>query len=279
MDTVICWLNQIPSTVYAAVTASLITLLGVSLSNRSAHKRLLCQLSIESDERKQEREISLRKDVYLKTAEELAKAQQYIGSLVNADLSNLQNQQKTLEGFFSASSKIHIVGTDETIRSTVNVTKKFTVAMLGIMAKSVPLHSLKTDIDVLSNLIEDYSSKREKYLNEITAFNLSGSRDNVLWSKLQDNFDFVQSEISNYVDERSQKWSEHNKYQKELMVVCTREALELAELVVPAVISIRRELDMPFDEDAYRELMKNQSIEAEGVIKSFLSEVEENNNA
>jgi len=273
MESITCWLYQIPSTVYAALMASLITLLGVSLSNRAAHKRLINQLAIESDERKQEREISLKKDVYLQAAEELTKAQQYIGSLVNSDLANLQSQQKTLESFFSATSKIHIVGSDETIKSTVDVTKKFTVALLEIMTKAMPLHAIKSDIDEFSNLIDDYSSKREKYLNEMTSFNLSGNRDGELWEKLQDNFNFVQSEIDQSIEERSNKWLEHNKHQRELMVVCTKEALELAELVVPAVISIRKELDLPFDEKEYKLLMKRQSSEAEKVIQSFLSEV------
>ena len=274
MNTIICWLAQIPSIVYAAIIASLITLFGVSLSNRSAHKRLITQLSIESKERQQEREINLRKDVYLKTAEELTRAQQYIGSLASSDLASLTNQHKNIEGFFSSTSKIHIVGSDETIKAVVDVTKKFTTAMLQIMVKSMPLHDLKSDIDILSGLIDDYSSKREKCLNEITAFNLSGNRDQELWGKLQGNFDFLQEEIRGYVEERSAKWEKHNGYQRELMIKCMKEALELAELLVPAVISIRKELNLPFDENGYIELMKNQSSEAESVIKQFLSEVE-----
>jgi len=107
----------------------------------------------------------------------------------------------------------------------------------------------------------------------MTSFNLSGNRDGELWEKLQDNFNFVQSEIDQSIEERSNKWLEHNKHQRELMVVCTKEALELAELVVPAVISIRKELDLPFDEKEYKLLMKRQSSEAEKVIQSFLSEV------
>ncbi|MCS6120035.1 hypothetical protein G3444_14185 [Shewanella baltica] len=279
MDTIICLFYKIPSTVYAAIAASVITLLGVSLSNRAANKRLITQLSIESNERKQERDVNLRKDVYLKTAEELTKAQQYLGSLANSDLSNLQNQQKTLGELFSATSKIHIVGSDETIRCVVNVTCKFTVAMLSITAKSMSLHDLKSDIDILSGLIDDFSSKRENYLNEITAFNLSGNADKVLWDKLQGNFNFVRDEIANYIQERSQKWDEHNVYQRQLMIECVRESLELAELVVPAVISIRKELGLPFNEIAYIELMKKQSLEAEAVIKSFLSDIDKNEHA
>ena len=274
MDTIICWFYTIPNTIYAAITASLITLLGVYLSNKAANKRLITQLSIESDERKHEREVNLRNEVYLKTAEELTKAQQYIVSLANSDLSNLQNQQKTLEGFFSSTSKIHIVGTDETIEAVVNVTRQFTISTLQIMKNSMPLHDMKYDINTLSDLINDNSSKRENYLNQMKAINLNGNRDEGLWDKLQDEFNVVHDEIETDEDKRSKKWDEHNTYLRKLIIECMEETTVMTDLIALAIISIRKEIGLPFDGQGYIKLMKKQSLETKAIIKPFLSELE-----
>ena len=149
INTIICWFYSIPDTVYAAVIASFLTLGGVLLTNHSSHKRLITQLAIEADERSKEREINLRKEVYLKTAEGLTRAQQFLGVLSKGNFSSL-DIDNYLRGFFSSASKIHIVGTDKTIKAITEVVAKFNEGMLRLVSLSLPLDNIKTDIDAYS---------------------------------------------------------------------------------------------------------------------------------
>ncbi|VAW98836.1 hypothetical protein MNBD_GAMMA23-791 [hydrothermal vent metagenome] len=219
MDNLIGWLISIPNVVYAAVIASLLTLGGVFFTNRSAHKRLITQLSLEAGERKKEREIELRKEVYLKAAEEMSHAQQFLGALSNGNISDMDMSSK-LEGFFSATSKMHIVGTDETLKAIIRVTTKFSESILRLITLLAPLDDLKIDIDILNQSFKDGSAKREYFLNKMTEFNLQCNQDAELWGKLQENFDVINVDLLKKSKKQEEKWSQHNQYQRNFAIEC-----------------------------------------------------------
>jgi hypothetical protein len=58
-------LKSIPDTVWAALTASALTLGGVFLSNRSSTKRLKLQLEHDAQEKDKDRKNDMRRSVYL----------------------------------------------------------------------------------------------------------------------------------------------------------------------------------------------------------------------
>lgn len=242
-------------------------------TNRAANKRLITQLSIEAKERSHERELSLRKEVYLKAAEEMTRAQQFLSELSKGNIGKLDTRA-WLDGFSSSTSKIHIVGTDDTIRAVVGVMGQFSTSVLRLMALAIPLDELKTDIEILSKSIDDNSVKRERFLNEMTEFNLRADKDKQRWSALQSNFDYVHSEIQNDVDERSKKWNEHNSYQRKFSIECIKDSIELGKLAILTVISIRKELNLPFDEESYKTLMHDQMVQLESMLGHFMKNLE-----
>ena len=76
-------LETIPAAVYAATTASTITLIGLSLQNRGESKRNFERLVHDARQRDREREMTLRRDVYLEAAEAMAQAQEYLAGFTN----------------------------------------------------------------------------------------------------------------------------------------------------------------------------------------------------
>ena len=105
-------------------------------------------------------------------------------------------------------------------------------------------------------------------------FNLRADKDTERWNALQKNFDYVHGEIQKYFDERSKKWNEHNSYQRKYAIGCLRDSIEVAKLVIPAVISIRKELNLPFDADGYRVLMHEQMAQLESTLRDFMHDFE-----
>ena len=66
------WLSRVPATFWGVVAGSFFSLGGVWLSNRNSARNLKAQLDHDRATRAKEREMSMRKDIYLAAAETIA---------------------------------------------------------------------------------------------------------------------------------------------------------------------------------------------------------------
>ena len=64
--------REIPATFWGVVFGSFFTLVGIKLTNRANNQRLQAQLSHERELQKKERELSLRREVYLTAVEAMS---------------------------------------------------------------------------------------------------------------------------------------------------------------------------------------------------------------
>src|SRR6185503_10057808 len=89
--------ERIPDTVWAAVTASLITLGGVWLTNRNSRAQQILFLTHDANVRDKERMMSLRRDIYLPVAEAIANSI----SLLTKQLSLTDDTREVSQEFYS----------------------------------------------------------------------------------------------------------------------------------------------------------------------------------
>jgi hypothetical protein len=89
-------LGSIPGTFWGGVFGSFFSLAGVALSNRAADKRLRTQLEHERELRAKERELTLRKEIYLAGMEALQ-----AGATIITDLANLDIPQEQIGKSYS----------------------------------------------------------------------------------------------------------------------------------------------------------------------------------
>ena len=113
MTDLICFLQSIPDVIWSGLIASVLTLSGVLISNWSNTSRLKLQLQHDADQKTTERTATLRRDVYLSAAEELTKANTYLGSLAQIDLAKT-NPAEGMQGFFGAAAKLQLVAEPKT---------------------------------------------------------------------------------------------------------------------------------------------------------------------
>ena len=113
MSEIFAFLKSVPDVVWSGVLASVITLSGVFLTNRSHTKRLRIQLQADAVEKDKERVSNMRREVYLKAAEELTRAMNYLTSLPQRDFTAL-NTNEELKEFFASSSKLQLVSEPQT---------------------------------------------------------------------------------------------------------------------------------------------------------------------
>ena len=112
----LAFLEKIPGTFWGIIIGSFFTLSGIILTNRAHDRRLQTQLAHDRDLKNREREMSLRKDIYLAAAEAVSAALIAVGRFANLDIP----QGKLTEGYLDKSpaiSKIVIIAKEETVRA------------------------------------------------------------------------------------------------------------------------------------------------------------------
>lgn len=141
MTALINFIQSIPDVVWSAVIASILTLSGVLISNWSNTNRLKLQLRHDAAQKTTERTAALRRDVYLQAAEELTRANSYLASLPQADLTKT-NAAEGLQGFFAAAAKLQLVAEPKTALLVDQIVAEYGELLLRVFAATIPLQCL-----------------------------------------------------------------------------------------------------------------------------------------
>ena len=171
----------------------LATLSGVFVANLSQNKRLRAQLAHEREMKNREREMSLRKDVYLEVAEAV-----YAGLLAVNRFANLETpQEKVIEGYLDKApslAKVHIIAKEETVKALVAFSAALDTLFVRLFARRGPLVSEKQKIDALITQADITDKENSRTLELIKQYNLEGLTDQNRRDWLQRNFDFEQKQ-------------------------------------------------------------------------------------
>src|SRR5690554_4731251 len=174
---------SVPDVVWSGLIASLLTLSGVFLSNASNTKRLRMQLDHEASEKVKQRKAELRKEVYLKAAEELVKANAHLGSIPQLNPAQV-NIGEGMQGFFSASMKLQMVSEAKTSFLASQLSEKYAELLFKLYARAFPIQKLDTDIAIATAHYERTQSEIQRILAAMTQQNESGRPDPAVFEVL-----------------------------------------------------------------------------------------------
>lgn len=248
----------IPDVVWGAGLGSLITLFGVWLSNNNERKL-----------RKEEREHLTKREIYLKAAEEITIAKALLMKIPTIDPSEIESRLSV--GVELA--KIHIIGNNYTVNAITELQSYLTKNFLSLIPQMNPISNLRIDINILNKQVDSSAQKQNQMLNEMTAYNLRGDTDPTMWKRLQENFEFHSNNINKFMEESKKKNAQMIQMQKELMIKCLEISIGMSELEIEAIKSVRMELDLDFDEEAYRKQIKEKNSELETEFSKFLIKI------
>lgn len=263
--------EQIPATFWGVVAGSIFSILGVWLTNRSSDKRLLKQFDHEREASAKEREMTLKKDVYLAASEAIFTGISVIGNFSNFEL----NEQEVIKASTEKSSviaKVHVIGSFETIRAISNLSNELSSIYLTLFSERAKIAKDKVEKDILLKSINDYARQRDSTLEMMKQYNLDGLQDPKKWNVLQSNYQFDSDFIQRAVVEHG----ELNKkfFQKQLIFMrrCVQFSQQASALVPQLLISVRKELDLPLDQEAYLAALNEGISRQLTAIDSFVEE-------
>jgi len=192
MTIFIAFLQSIPDVIWSGVIASILTLSGVLISNRSNTNRLKLQLQHDSNEKAKERTATLRREVYLRTAEEFVKANAHLVSLPQLDLAKA-NLADGMQGFFSAAARLQLVAEPKTALLVGQLSSEYGELTFKLMSHLIPVGQSKADIQISGDLYTKAQSEVARVLAEMSKANESGKPSRQVFQALDSSFKFQQS--------------------------------------------------------------------------------------
>ncbi len=269
-------LSSIPNTVWAAIIASCLTIGGVLLTNRGNDKRLLAQLSHDAEQRKNESLMALRKNVYLPAIEAVSNNYLMLSKMSNLDLT--ENEISNIFSISAAStSKINLIGTTETVKSVSTLSSILASTYLKLTAKRIKLIEKRDDIEILNNLINDSSKEKDRLLELMKEFNLQGSNDKRRWDVINDRYEYETKQTDKYISERDILSSENEIAIKAYAMECYKSLKAIGKPITEAIAAIRKEMDIPFDNEEYQKIMDESFTSGEVSLDEFFEEIKQQN--
>jgi hypothetical protein len=257
LETIKTMLESVPVLFYAATSASFITLLGIGLQNRGESKRNIERLTHDALQRDREREMALRRDVYLRAAEAMAQAQEYLAGFANTEISG-QQHESMIKGVGADLNKVHIVGSMPTVQAIVEANQFFVRAVADLSIRKLPVQQLAREIELEQTAVESAIARRDEALagmKEMSRSTSTGSHAR-LWELQNRIFNDEQADIDDALARKEQLQEHFSQQQMELLRLSAQAGLEFGRLVTKANLAIRRELELPLDADEYLTLMQ-----------------------
>ncbi|WP_297391964.1 hypothetical protein [Acidiferrobacter sp.] len=255
LGSVFALLKSVPAIFYAITTGSTITLSGLYMQNRSESERNTERLRHDALMRDRERDMALRREVYLKSAEALAHAQEYLAAFARDDLASDQHEA-LIRGIGGDLNKVHIVGSLATVQAIVEANEFFVRSVADLGVEQLPVKRLKEEIKAEELLIEAAGGRRDEALARMREMDRAQATESAFWS--------VQNQILAEAQTAIEDAVEHLRELRETLLVSEAQLLRDAAhagiafgaLVVRANVAIRRELELPLDAEAYVGLME-----------------------
>jgi hypothetical protein len=269
-------LAQIPATFWSFIIAGLFTLSAslssIFLTNRAHDSRLRTQLAHDRDLKNRDREMALRRDIYLAAAEAAAAGLIAVGRFANLDVSD----EKLTEGYLDKApslTKVPIIAKEETVRAVTNFSVELNAAFLILFARRLPLVLQKQHISFLSGQIDIFTKEQSRMLELMKQYNMDGINDPHRWDMIQHTFDFERSRVEQTTQEIKTLNASLIPEQLKFMEEVYDEMIKLGRFLTPALFTIRKELELPLDETEFRRISEEATARQVESLTKFMQQV------
>jgi hypothetical protein len=262
----------VPATFWGVLAGSFFTLSGVWLTNRNSARNLRIQLEHDRKTRATEREMAMRKDIYLAAAEAIA-----AGYYAVAKFSDFKIEGTELTAAFvekaPALAKVNIIAGPTVLRAMIAAEGDLNAAFMRLHTERVPGIVAKRDHLLVSKRVEFHLGLQTRANEMLNEENLKGRQDQVRWQGIQANFDFASEQLKQDLPAQRQLEEKTQSEQLRLSELITHELGRLVASFVPAVSAVRRELDLSIDEAELRQIFLSVAERNRDGIAGFIGEM------
>lgn len=261
-----------PTVIWSGILASVITLAGVILSNRSSLERLREQLRHDAREKHRDRVSELRKVVYLELTTQMMRANGHLGSLAGKDPTS-GDFGEPLQSAISELAKAQLIGTRETSAIAGELATTYGEVLMRLIMAAKPLHETKTDIKIASEMYDQQYAQAMRVLGEITSENESGTPDPTRMAALNLSFDRYRAHYTKYSEERNAAWDSYNAQQRGFATTVLEEIKRIAPLTSRLTLAIRSEIGLDTDFSELKRRLDESQVRATAAIDELLEKL------
>jgi len=267
-------LKSIPINIWSVVLGSIITFISVLIVNWGHSDRLRIQLKHDSELKAIERKAAMRREVYLNAVEELVRANSYLGSLSQIDLTKT-NFGDGLQSFFSSSAKLGLVAEEETAIALNELVIAYSGLLFKLMINVMPISEQKNQINIIDGHYDEVQIEIKRVLAEMNRRIESGASDESVFNMLDSSFQFQQKRSTDLATERNECWKKINEGTKKFALLLMNEMKAIAVLQAPVMVGIRKELDIDTNIDSYKELIYSSTERIREQLDNFLASLDD----
>lgn len=264
---------------WIAIAVPIAALIGVILSlwnARAVAKRQLdhaardrqMQLDHDALQRDRERQMSIRREVYLEAAAALVQMQTAMGQTTNIEI-DAKEITATFGKSQAAIVKTHIVGTQETIDAVIQYTNAAGPAFLDLLSRRPSLQLRKSQIDTHAALGQLALEDKARFNRMLEALNLEGANDPAKVNAIQKQFEFASERFDFQNTKRAELQAEQFKEQRAMADHMMGLNRKLVRLLPRAVLAVRAELELKLDAAWY----EAQYVEQIRLMDAVLAEI------
>lgn len=265
-------IERIPATFWGVIVGGIFPLAGVWLTNYASEKRLEAQFTHDRELKAKEREMTLKKEVYLSAAEAISTGISVLGNFANFEM----HDEVVVRPYTDRSSviaKVHVIGSLDTIKAMNTFVSELSSMFLILFAERAKISKSKIERDIALRNIEYYGKLREGTLEMMKRSNLESVHDQNKWNALQNNYQFEAGYIEKSVAEHGVLNKQFCQKQLVFMKACIEYSQQISALVPPLLKAVREELELPLDERSYQAIIHEGISKQQASLERFLVEL------
>ncbi len=223
-------------------------LLAVLVGALAAIIPITIQLRHDARQRERERQLNLRRDIYLEVAEAMGRIQELLSSFPRLDL-EFKDLIALTRGVPASLNKFHVVATNQTLVAFVGYLSSLSGHNTELLIRRAHLEEIRTEIQRLEDQIASLVAEQSNvisYIKFVIKTDQAGSVKRY-------------SEIASELEKNRAKLTHEQERQasaiQELAAAALR-AIQIGTMELAKInILIRRELELQLDEEKYLQLM------------------------
>ena len=267
-------MNHVPAVVWSGASGAIVALLGVLLANWQNSRRQKDQHAFDAREKKRDRTVALRKEVYLPLAASWQEAQGYLGTLIGTQEKN----GEPLMRFAAAATKLTVVAEMPTAILANKVAAELTKKYMVLLLAAEPARLANDRIEAARQFRTAAQENVKLAQLEIDKFLRGAQSDRIIFEALMLN-------KKRYDDMVQEFWNAELAAQKlqafhtlEYMRKLTTTIPELAKLGFSLLLEARRDLELRTDDDGYLSAFVAEQKDVLHVLHETINKLEESLN-
>ncbi|WP_162631890.1 hypothetical protein [Burkholderia sp. JP2-270] len=261
--------------IVSGVVGSVITLFGVFLSNRHNRRLKRDELGHDATQRDREREMALRREVFLPAVESALAMQSALASLINPEMPVAQSSER-FQTSNAILAKVAAVGAPETVAACQALSSCLGVAFWELSLQRAALQNHQNRLADLDRSVAIHEGLRDSWIKVQQDLVAKGEKTAEIWQAARGHFTHHMAEIAKALTERSKIIRERESKLIEVYEVFIKQLDALGPKFPPALFAMRRELQLPLDEAAFLDRFTNLRTQQLAMIKEALAQARAN---